>query len=876
LNKIYVWIDLIWQWIAETVFVRFDFDLPVEHLKEIAQHSRLTFAMTHVGIIEYLIISSWCRSQGLGAILIANRKRILFISKPKYFFQVLFRRRTYANLFLSDEQGPRLLFCPSSERKRLFEPIPVERLLGDIYSLPVSGKESPKFHFVPLFILWRKHVRGASRTLSEYLLGMTSNPNLIGKLWFLLRARKDSLVRALPDFPMVAHSEGTDSWEEPEAMRLAKSTRRKIIVLESQEMRVILGPRYTSPHSVKETLLKDPDIQRVIDEVAAQTNTDKRKVMSRAYKNLTEIVAKYRFRTIEILFVFLTWLFTRVFDGVVVQEEELQRVREVMKTKPVVFVPCHRSHLDYLVIPYILFLHDMVTPHIAAGINLSFWPVGVVLRSGGAFFIRRSFRGDPLYGICLKKYVEYLLRNKYIVKFFIEGTRSRSGKMLAPAYGILKMVIETQRHGVCEDVALIPVSLCYDEVPEQGAYTKELSGGNKVKESTSQLIKSSEIIKRNFGKVYVRFAPPLSVRELDKGGNQDPTLLLQKMAFQLCKSINDVTPITPKSIVSSVFLGHRLAGVSLEELLRLSMMLGTYVKASGFPLSVDLNEAFKRAVEQTVRRLSKSSVLTVSDSVPRAYSCDWRKRILLNFYKNNAIQCFIIPSITLLAFFEALDGLAATDKGSTVRDRLLQTVVELRNILKFEFFFSPKAQFVKEIDFNLDYFFGSRFWEEKTVGELVTTLSNHFRHWDDVSLYLRLLGELVESYLTVLYFVRDAGEGATNLDKKALSQKIVKFGEARDSESQVVFPESISALNYSNALLFLENQKHLKQVTTGEKKNIELGQWDENLEKTRIKLEKFIWLMEENIGASLIKMGLLPSEGGPSLLSLDQKKQPRI
>src|SRR5690606_36993833 len=101
-------------------------------------------------------------------------------------------------------------------------------------------------------------------------------------------------------------------------------------------------------------------------------------------------------------------------------------------------------------------------------INLAFWPVGRFLRMGGAFFIRRSFRGDPLYSLCLKKYVEYLLKNRYNIKFFIEGTRSRSGKMLAPAYGMLKMTLETYRQKACDDIAIIPVSICYDEVPEQG------------------------------------------------------------------------------------------------------------------------------------------------------------------------------------------------------------------------------------------------------------------------------------------------------------------------------------------------------------------------------------------------------------------------
>ena len=242
-------------------------------------------------------------------------------------------------------------------------------------------------------------------------------------------------------------------------------------------------------------------------------------------------------------------LFNRVFEGLVVNRDDITRLRETMKTKPVVFVSCHRSHLDYLVVPYVLFTEDMVTPHIAAGVNLSFWPVGYFLRKGGAFFIRRSFRGDELYSLLLKKYIEFLLKNRHNIKFFIEGTRSRSGKMLPPAYGILKMILESYRSRSLEDIALVPVSIVYDEVFEEGSYTKELQGAKKEKESATGLLKSRKIVKRNFGKVYVRFADPLSVKEIIQKAdekNVDPKLTLQKTTFQICKHINDVSPITPK------------------------------------------------------------------------------------------------------------------------------------------------------------------------------------------------------------------------------------------------------------------------------------------------------------------------------------------
>ncbi|MEZ4750821.1 MAG: 1-acyl-sn-glycerol-3-phosphate acyltransferase [Bdellovibrionota bacterium] len=422
MSKFYQWIDSAWQWVAERVFVRFDFDLPTEALKHMAETGRLTFCLTHGGIVEWLILSSWSRQHNLGAVLIANRKRILFFSKPLLFLQVLFRRRKYEDLFLSSELGPRLLFCPSREPKRPFDPTPSESVLAGIYKQLAPAGTLSSFHLVPILMLWRKYVRGAKRRPFEYLLGLSSRPNILGKMYYLLRQRRDSTVRAIDSFDM--HSSATDTTEmleTSEAIRVAKATRRKILVVTQQEMRIILGPRYDSPHLVKESILRDAEIKATIDRLSKAEGVDPKKVMQRAYQNLTEIVANYKVRTVEVLYVFLRWMFTKVFDGVVYSPEQIEEVREIMRKRSVVFVPCHRSHFDYLVMPYVLFENDIVTPHIAAGVNLSFWPVGSVLRSAGAFFIRRSFRGDELYGLCLKKYIEYILKNRTPFKFFHRG-----------------------------------------------------------------------------------------------------------------------------------------------------------------------------------------------------------------------------------------------------------------------------------------------------------------------------------------------------------------------------------------------------------------------------------------------------------------------
>lgn len=857
LAKLYEWIDRIWQKIAEIVFVRFEFDLPVDRFRESSHSERLTFALTSGGIIEWLILSSWCRRNGLDAILVSNRKRILLLSKPIYFFQVILRRKKFVDLFLSEQEtGPRLLFCPPHERrKQPFDPTPVERVLGELYSQLARSHGALSFTIIPILILWRKFLRKDSRTLSEYFLGIGSRPNLIGKIWYLIRRRKDSTVRSLDEIQLRLKEggESMESSDESEAVRVAKSTRRRILVVVSQELRVVLGPRYLSTHSVKETLMKDPEFQKFLSEVAAREKLDRRKVMLLAYKNFTEIAANYSYRTIEVMYVFLTWLFTKVFDGVDVEEEEIHRIREIMKTKPVVFVSAHRSHFDYLVIPYVLFLHDMVTPHIAAGINMKFWPFGPFLRSAGAFFLRRSFRGDVLYSLCFKKYVEYLLKSRIPIKFFIEGTRSRSGKMLPPAHGLLKTVLESVSRKMCEDVSLVPVSICYDQVPEEGSYTKELSGGQKTKESAGSLLRSRKIIYKNMGRVYLRFAVPVSAKEVHmqtERDKTDPTLALQKTAFQICKSINDASPVSPTSLVATVLLALRIPTVSLQDILGQAMMLAWYARWSGLALSIMDEGAFRRAMEHTIKRLYKSGVVgRTQDTVPRLYFCEERKRIALNYYKNSAIHCFILPSIALLAFLSTLRTLSRTKDTKAFQMSFHSRALELRNILKFECFFSATPQFLKEMDANVEYFFG------QTQGETYNTFLGHSHV---ALLLLRILGDVFESYRTVIKYFRE--HGTPMVDKKGLVQRIVRFAEQERESGEIIFPESISIQNYSNALLLFENLHLVELAKDQKKKGVSVVSWNSEFTSVQAKLSGYLGLMGDSTENFLKQHGFQISE----------------
>lgn len=822
-NSLYDLIDKLWQKLSNLIFVRFAFDLPVETLVQEKKVGRLVFCLTHGGLIEWLILSSWCRKNGLGAILVANKREILLFSKPLYFLQVLFTKRSLSDIFLSSEQGPRLIFCPPGERKELFKPTATEKLIADLYSSEKQTTDEFRFVFIPIFICWRKHLRVQSRQLSEYILGLSSRPNFLGKLWYLARKRTDSTVKALTPvlFSSTEPNDVSDDIDGIDATRMARMVRRRILVEISQEMRVVLGPRYFSPYLIKENIMRDPQILQLVEQIAQETKVDKRRIMGQAYTFLTEIAANYTFRFVEVMYGVLTWLFGKIFEDVVIDPSEIQALRETLKTRSAVFISCHRSHLDYMVVPGVLFVQDIVTPHIAAGVNLAFWPVGPFLRMGGAFFIRRSFRGEPLYALCLQKYIDWLINNRINIKFFIEGTRSRTGKMLPPAYGLLKMVLNSFQQGQIEDLALVPISISYDEVLEEKSYGKELTGAKKEKESAKGLVQSRKLFQRNIGKVYVRFASGISVKsETQLGSEQglDSTLMLQKLAFQICKSINDVTPVTPKSILASVLLAHSKKSLSLEEILRASEILGHYATWSKTELSCgEDQDQLKRAIENHVKKLLGNQTLNSDAVVPVRYSLDDRKRINMVFYKNNAIHCFVIPSITLIAINRA--KAENPHEGFDQQKRtILKNAFSLRNIFKFEFFFSPSSTFNDEITRTIEFF----------------SQSNESK---DLSVFLRLNRDLIESYLIAFETVEKEESGDQEL--KTLLQKLVREAVQRVEEGQGFVPECVSTQNFSNAFKLMENIGLLEFKRDAEQVLIDLRPWNKEADNVLAELRNF-------------------------------------
>uniref|UniRef100_A0A1Y1NBK6 Phospholipid/glycerol acyltransferase domain-containing protein n=1 Tax=Photinus pyralis TaxID=7054 RepID=A0A1Y1NBK6_PHOPY len=274
-----------------------------------------------------------------------------------------------------------------------------------------------------------------------------------------------------------------------------------------------------TPNFHKEEVLRSVKIQEIIDRISRETGLQKGKLANNVWTILNEIGFNKRLSIIRWLGFLLTKIGLQVYSGIKVNEEKLLKIKEQMGNKPVVFLPTHRSYADFIVMSYLCFTYNIEIPAIAAGMDFySMWVMGSVLRDTGAFFMRRSFNNDHLYWDTFRQYIHQIITEGDLpLEFFVEGTRSRSGKFLVPKLGLLSMVLKPFFTAGIPDILFIPINISYDRVLEEKLFAYELLGVPKPKESTSGFFKSLSIMKENYGNLYVDFGDPISGREFFGG-----------------------------------------------------------------------------------------------------------------------------------------------------------------------------------------------------------------------------------------------------------------------------------------------------------------------------------------------------------------------
>ncbi|MGD8387694.1 MAG: 1-acyl-sn-glycerol-3-phosphate acyltransferase [Desulfobacteraceae bacterium] len=504
-----------------------------------------------------------------------------------------------------------------------------------------SEMERPIF-IVPQLILYKRSPERQDQTLSSILFGFKEHPGVIRKMALFFRHNR----RAFIDFGEPLNlREYLDNQSVPRShAEIAVELREDLIARIDAQKRIILGPIMKSRQQIKEIVLRDEGIHKHIERTAEGNPKRSIQLRKKAGEYFDEIAADFNMAYIEFFHWALTWFFNRLFEGIDVDIEGMAKVREWARKGSIVYVPSHKSHIDYLALNYILHNAQMHIPRIAAGKNLAFWPMGHVFRKSGAFFIRRTFKGARLYREVFGRYIKALIEEGHPLEFFIEGGRSRSGKVILPKIGFLTVLIQAFQEGYCRDMVFVPASISYDRILEEKAYLKELAGGEKEKENIRQVIRARHFLKRKYGKIYIRFGEPVSLKDylaVQHTGDMKPH---KQIAFHLIRSINSVTLVTPLSLVASAVLTAHRGGFTADELHTITGEYLAFLRSKRAPTASTL-ESSKEAVEETLSLLQSwkvvSSLEVTEEEEETFYYVEDEKKVELEFYKNNIIHFFI-------------------------------------------------------------------------------------------------------------------------------------------------------------------------------------------------------------------------------------------
>ncbi|TMB52323.1 MAG: glycerol-3-phosphate 1-O-acyltransferase [Deltaproteobacteria bacterium] len=580
--------------------------------------------------------------------------------------------------------------------------------------------------------------------------------------------------------------------------------RQAALALDRAERR-LRGARYKVPRFVQEEIVGRAGFRGAVARLARRLGRDEASVTREARRYLREIAASHSPRLIHLAANLIRFMYTRGYGETLHYDHaQLAALAALGQRHPLVFLPSHKSNLDSLVLKYALYENGLPPNHTAGGINMNFFPMGAIMRRTGIFFIRRSFKDNDVYKLVLRQYIDYLIEKRFPLEWYMEGTRSRSGKLMPPRFGLLAYVVDAYRRGKSDDVLLIPVSIAYDQIQDVAGYAAEERGGTKQPESFGWFLRFVRALRRQYGEIYIRFGEPLSLARAlgppDPGAEPDPneqSLVLQKTAFDVAVRINRVTPITAISLVTLTLLGTGNRALSVDEtIVRLRNLLD-YVRRRNLPTAGDLRLDTRDGVQHALDALVENGVVTCfAGGTEAVYLIGPEKHLIASYYRNTIIHFFVTGAIAELALLRAAEADVA-DPAAEFWDEAMR----LRDLLKFEFFFAEKDAFRDELRDEIRLHDPD--WESR-LGEGPAAIEALLRRFRPFSAH-RVLRPFVEAYRVVA----DALERrppANTLGEEEFLRVCLALGQQYVLQRRVLSPESVSQVLFATALSLARNR----------------------------------------------------------------------
>lgn len=446
--------------------------------------------------------------------------------------------------------------------------------------------------------------------------------------------------------------------EEKDAARAIRRVGRACRMALYRQRTSILGPEIASRRTIQSQVLRASAVRQAMHSEMRAKNLPRKQALNAAQKCIDEIAANYSPVTVSILSRVFKKIWNRLYDGVEVHH--LDQLHAVIDDHEVIYVPCHRSHLDYLLLSYVIYTHGYVVPHIAAGVNLNLPIIGNILRKGGAFFIRRSFAGNALYTAVFTRYLGVMMARGHALEYFIEGGRSRTGRLLTPKTGALTITVRSYLREPTKPVVFVPVYFGYERVAEGASYLDELSGKPKQKETFLGLIKSLKLLRQQFGKVYVNVGAPIYLDAMldqyrpqwrEQLPEEKPTWLaplVDDLASQVMRNINNAAHIGPINLLALVLLTMPKQSMLEADLINQLALYQSLLRSKPYAPLVTMTKLTPDEMIAYAERMHW--VTREAHELGAIVSVSKENAIQFSYFRNNVLHVLAMPSAIASCF----------------------------------------------------------------------------------------------------------------------------------------------------------------------------------------------------------------------------------
>lgn len=553
---------------------------------------------------------------------------------------------------------------------------------------------------IPVHIMWGRKTAKDKRVNQNTAL---STPSRLKKMLIVLWQGGNTLLRFSDSIACqtIIEQHGNDEKIARKMLRIARIHFYK-------QMLAAKGPRLLSHQYMSKLLFASPPIKEIISQEAKNQSISEKEIKQKIQHIIDEIAGDYNNTMIRVGEKILGWLWKRLYKKIEINNTEPLR-KIAQSGHEIIYIPCHRSHMDYLLLTYVIFHQGLVIPRIAAGINLNFWPAGPIFRKAGAFFIRRSFKGDRLYSTIFREYLSLLFERGYPVKYYAEGGRSRTGKLLPPKTGMVAMSIQSLLKGIDRPLTIVPVYLGYEHVMEVSTYHKELRGDKKKNESITGVFGAIKKL-RNYGRGYINFGKPINVNKFlnqhapnwkehainspnnvslsDQQSHSKPhwlTPISNQLAEQVMLGINKSSAINGVALTALALHASEHKALTKTTLLaQLDFLLSIQKTA---PFSPTLTLPKLTAYELLEEVISLNKVEYIEDSIEPIITLSENGAMEMRYYRNNILHAYLLPSLVTLIL----------QRHTKIKeDVLIATSISLISIIKNEYFIYHSKNEIKD------------------------------------------------------------------------------------------------------------------------------------------------------------------------------------